>query len=49
MIGISRSKLYELIGAGEVETVKLGSATLVIVDSLRALVERRRRPAPDAR
>ena len=43
MIGISRTKLYELIGAGEVETIKLGRATLVIVESLRALVQRRRR------
>jgi len=48
MIGISRSKLYELISAGEVETVKLGSVTLVLVDSLRALVERQRRPTRDA-
>ena len=47
MMGISRTKLYELIGAGEVETIKLGRATLVLVESLRALVERRR-PAPNA-
>jgi len=47
MIGISRTKLYELIGTGEVETIKLGRATLVLVESLRALVERRRL-APNA-
>ncbi len=41
-VGISRSKLYDLIASGEVETVKLGSATLVLTESLRALVEARR-------
>lgn len=42
MLGIGRSKLYELIGAGEVETIKLGTATLIIVESIHALVERQR-------
>lgn len=37
--GIGRSKLYELIRAGDVETVKIGTATLVKVASLRRLVE----------
>lgn len=41
-VGISRSKLYELIATGEVETLKLGAATLVLTESLRALVEARR-------
>ena len=40
MTGIGRSKLYELIKAGEVETVKIGTATLVKVASLHRLVER---------
>jgi excisionase family DNA binding protein len=38
-VGISRSKLYELIASGEIETVKLGTATLVLTASLRALIE----------
>lgn len=38
--GIGRSKLYELIKAGEVEVVKIGSSTLVNVASLRRLVQR---------
>ena len=42
MLGIGRSKVYELIGAGELETIKLGSATLILVESIAALVERRR-------
>ena len=42
MIGIGRTKFYELINAGEVETIKLGSATLIPTASLAALVERQR-------
>ena len=45
MLGIGRSKLYELIGDGELETIKLGTATLIIVDSIHALIERLR-PQP---
>jgi excisionase family DNA binding protein len=42
MIGIGRTKLYELIAAGEVETVKLGKATRVTTASLHDLIRRRR-------
>lgn len=41
-IGTSRSTLYLLIAEGEVEVIKLGSSTLVLTDSLRRLVKRRR-------
>lgn len=41
-IGVSRSTLYVLIADREVEVVKLGSSTLVLVDSLRRLIEARR-------
>ncbi|MFT4893514.1 helix-turn-helix domain-containing protein [Erythrobacter sp. HI0028] len=41
-LGIGRSTLYVLIGKGEIEFIKLGSSTLVLTESLRALVERRR-------
>lgn len=37
-VGISRSKLYELIGEGRVETRKIGSRTIIPANSLRALV-----------
>ncbi|HJP68173.1 MAG TPA: helix-turn-helix domain-containing protein [Sphingomicrobium sp.] len=37
MTGIGRSKLYELIAAGEIEIVKVGAMTLIPVDSLRQL------------
>ena len=38
MLGIGRSKFYELIASGDIEIVKLGGATLVPVESLRAFV-----------
>ena len=40
MLGIRRSKLYELIAEGEIRTLKLGSATLVPVEGIKALVRR---------
>lgn len=42
-LGIGRSTLYVLISEGEIEFIKLGSSTLVLTESLRALVERRRK------
>lgn len=42
-LGIGRSTLYVLISEGEIEFIKLGSSTLVLTESLRGLVERRRR------
>ncbi|MET1755689.1 helix-turn-helix domain-containing protein [Novosphingobium sp. RD2P27] len=39
MIGIGRSKLYELIADGTIEIVKIGSVTVVPVSQLKALVE----------
>ncbi len=44
-LGIGRSTLYVLINEGEVEFIKLGNSTLVLTESLRSLVERRRLPA----
>ena len=40
MIGIGQTKIYELIQAGDLETVKIGRATLVTMRSLRRLIER---------
>jgi len=42
MIGVGRTKLYELIAKGEVEAVKLGKATRITTASLNDLVRRRR-------
>ncbi|UYV16010.1 helix-turn-helix domain-containing protein [Porphyrobacter sp. ULC335] len=44
-IGISRSTLYVLIADGEIEIVKLGCSTLVLTESLKALVAKRRSQA----
>lgn len=38
--GIGRSKLYELINVGEIETVKIGRITLIPVTSIEQLVAR---------
>ncbi len=43
MTGIGRSKLYELIAAGEIEIVKIGSVTLIPVASLQALIARHKK------
>lgn len=43
LTGISRSKLYELIKAKELETVKIGASSFIIFASLRQLIESRRR------
>ncbi|MCB4863075.1 MULTISPECIES: helix-turn-helix domain-containing protein [unclassified Sphingobium] len=42
MIGVGRTKLYALIAAGEIETVKLGKATRVTTASLHDLIRRQR-------
>ena len=46
MTGLSRAKLYALIAEGEIEIVKVGAVTLIVVDSIRAFVERKRHRAP---
>jgi excisionase family DNA binding protein len=43
LTGIGRSKLYELIAAGKLDTVKVGASTLITVASLRRLVQRHQR------
>lgn len=42
MIGIGRTKLYEMISSGELETVKIGKATRITTASLNELVRRSR-------
>ena len=42
LTGIGRSKLYELIQAGEIEIVKVDTITLVPVASLTAFLDARR-------
>lgn len=42
LTGLSRTKLYELIKANEIEVIKVGASTLIVVASLHQFVERRR-------
>ena len=43
MTGIGRSKLYLLIAEGVIETIKVGSMTLIPVASIEAFLHSRRR------
>ena len=45
LIGLSRSRLYELMKRGEVEYVKVGGATLIPYEALREFIARQPRPA----
>ncbi len=42
LTGLSRSRIYELMRSGDIEFVKVGSSTLILVESLRAFIEDRR-------
>ena len=42
MTGIGRSKLYDLIGRGEIETIKIGAITLVPVAGLEDFLSRQK-------
>lgn len=39
LLGIKRTKFYELVASGHIDTFKIGRRTLVKVDSLRRLVD----------
>lgn len=42
LTGVSRSRLYELMRDGEIQYAKVGSSTLILVDSLRSFIRSRR-------
>ncbi len=42
MTGLSRSRVYLLMSSGEIETVKVGRNTLILVESLKAFIQRQR-------
>ena len=46
--GLGRTKLYELIGEGKIDTCKMGKRTLVLVPSLRKAITQEAVPAPVA-
>jgi hypothetical protein len=41
--GLSRSRIYELMRSGDLDFAKVGSSTLILVDSLRRMIEAHRR------
>lgn len=42
ILSISRAAVYRLLSAGEIESSKSGQKTLIIVESLKAFIERNR-------
>lgn len=42
LTGIGRSKLYELIAAGEIEIVKVGTMTLIPTAAIQRFLDQRR-------
>ena len=46
--GISRSRIYELMRDGDIEFAKIGSSTLIIVESLRRFIDANRAPLASA-
>ncbi len=44
LTGLSRSRIYELMKSGDIEFAKVGSSTLILVESLRGFIRRRSRP-----
>lgn len=46
LTGLSRSRLYELLRSGDIERIKVGSSTLILVESLRRFIHSRR-PSAD--
>nr|WP_281251230.1 helix-turn-helix domain-containing protein [Novosphingobium mathurense] len=41
MTGLSKSKIYQLIGSGDIEAAKVGRATVVFVASLKSFLRSR--------
>lgn len=40
-IGVSRSRIYELVNSGEIPSIKVGNVTRIPVDKLHEWVEQR--------
>ena len=43
--GIGRSRIYELLDAGEIDSIYLGTRRVILIDSYRRLIERQRQSA----
>lgn len=44
LTGLSRSRIYELMRSGDIEFAKVGSSTLILLESLRAFIRSSRVP-----
>jgi len=42
LTGLSRSRIYELMRSGDIEYAKVGSSTLILVESLHRFIDSRR-------
>jgi excisionase family DNA binding protein len=40
--GLGRTKVYEMLDGGELDSIKIGKRRLIIIDSYRKLIERQR-------
>ena len=40
MTGLGNTKIFELLGSGQLKRVKVGRRTLITTESIRALIER---------
>lgn len=49
LLGIGRTKLYELIGAGEIELIKVGKVSLIPMRALEDFVDRHAQSAAAGR
>ena len=49
LTGLSRSRIYELMKSGDIEFAKVGSSTLILMESLRRLIRTRLAPGNGAR
>ena len=47
LTGLSRSRIYELMKSGDIEFAKVGSSTLILVDSLRTFIHGRATGRPE--
>jgi excisionase family DNA binding protein len=42
LTGLSRSRIYELMRSGDIQFAKVGSSTLILVESLRLFIDAHR-------
>ena len=45
---IGRSKVYELLDSGDIESIKIGKRRLIIIESYRRLIERQQATSASA-